>query len=93
MRGRIAEINGSHQNGENKDKLPPIDIIKEMSVEKRAKKIQVVEKRKNSLKEMIDRLMKDVNNRKKEQKACEDWLKQVSDLGQEGSEQKSDKAA
>ena len=93
LRARIAEVNGSDQNGENKDKLPPIDTIKEMSVEKRAKKIQVVEKRKDSLKEIIDRLMKDVNNRKKEQKACEDWLKQVSDLGQEGSEQKSDKAA
>ena len=33
---------------------------------------------------MIDRVMKDVNIRKKEQKACEDWLKQVSDLGKKG---------
>ena len=39
------------------------------------------------------KFQKDLNNRKKEKKACEDWLKQVSDLGQEGSEQKSDKAA
>lgn len=37
LRGRIAEVNGSHQNGENKDKLPPIDTIKEMSVVKRNK--------------------------------------------------------
>ena len=38
LRVRIAEVNGSEQTGEDKDKLPPIDNIKEMPAEKRERK-------------------------------------------------------
>lgn len=52
-----------------------------------------MEKRKNSLKEMIERLTKDVNNRKKEQKACEDWIEQVSKMASEEAGEETKKAA
>ena len=93
MRGRIAEVHGSHQNGENKDKLPSIDTIKEMSVEKRAKKKQMVEKQSATLKEIIERLTKDLYSRKKEQKACEDWIEQVSKMASEEAGGETNKAA
>jgi hypothetical protein len=88
LRDKIAEKNGQAQKSSNGYKLPNIEDVKKLAAEKREKKISVVNNRKLALDDMIKRLSADLNNRKKEQKACEEWLEGIEKyLGQVAVEQ------
>ena len=79
MRARISELNGKQQNTGNPNPLPDIEKVKKLSPKKRSMEMKKVRKRKEDLEGMIKRLTDELTSRKKEQKACDEWLKQITE--------------
>jgi hypothetical protein len=77
MREKIRALNGSSNGGYNPIPLVNVEKVKEMPDKKQEQQIKRVKDRKIKLEDMIKRLNEDLTNRRKEKKACEEWLNQI----------------
>ena len=77
LRAEISKLKDPAQKKDDIRPLPDIEKVKKMDAEKQAKKIEAVKNRKTDVEGMIQRLTDDLKKRKKEQKACEEWLDEI----------------
>lgn len=84
LRERISEISGSTSSSNSPRALKSVDDLKKMTPEKRGKYVEKVASRRDDLDDMIKRISDDLSSRKKEKKACDEWLNQITQANEGG---------